>query len=276
MPDYALPFDADSELVVVEMAWTSGGLAAISRQIPFEQFAATCHRAADRAIAKRPRVGAPSNAGLAEPRRKLKEEFPWLSYEDIDNAICSKVPAGVAEGRHGSASESEPDGAQVASDKDVAVYIDMEAAFEHVAGELQELRDEHAVDSDDNEYFFMRIQGGRWTFGHKGVLADAATCFSISYTRHFCDRYRWPKQRGFAFSKYGQQEAINLATEWANRGNHFARIWYDAGCPDGFKFEPMGCHAFPETLEFVDWCLSSDPASTTWERIVEVRSAAPK
>ena len=121
----------------------------------------------------------------------------------------------------------------------------------------------------------MRIQGGSWTKAHKGVVADSATAYARVHTKAFCTRFNWPKQRGFTFNLYGQEESVHLATEWANRGNHFARLWFEGGCILDCVFDCEGEHAYPEPFDFIDWACSVEVDSPVWPKVTEVRAAVP-
>lgn len=108
------------------------------------------------------------------------------------------------------------------------------------------------------------------------MAADFATWYSRAFTRTFCNKFRWPKQKGFALTRYGESEAAALAKEWVRRGNHFAHFGFESGCADDFCFDSEGAHAYPESLEFLDWCVTIDTESHVWEKICEVRASLPK
>ena len=89
-PDVALPFDEGVELVVVDVVWSPGGIACVSRPLSFERFTACLPRPAARQCAERRRGSA--SPGPKELRQMLRDEFPWLSSADIDKALKNVGP----------------------------------------------------------------------------------------------------------------------------------------------------------------------------------------
>lgn len=310
--DSELPVDEDAELVITETAWCADCIACVSRLHPFERFVASHPRPVVRAQREGRRGGGGGlTVGKTSLKRQLMDEFPWLSGNGIEEAIKKrrmdkdrghvdklgeKLAKGIEEesegddeddaifGEHsgkdvGKKQTVEQGAAQDSQDEGPpgpAKPAGLEEAFADVAGELADIREEHAGNEQEEAYFVLRIQGGTWTKAHRGVAADSATSYARSFTKLFCKKYKWPKQKGFAFAKYGEFDSVQLAKEWVRKGNHFARLWYEgAGGAVDFKLAPEGDHPCPDDGEWLDWCTTIDSKSAAWPRILEVRAAVP-
>ena len=73
--------------------------------------------------------------------------------------------------------------------------------------------------------FYVHIRGGDWTAHFKEEESDYASAFARAVAKQWCIRFKWPRQKGFAFTVYGTEGANMLAREWAFRGEHYYSIF---------------------------------------------------
>lgn len=134
-------------------------------------------RQADFQPVLRPTVKAKSS------RDKLKQEFPWLTEEDLDSAAGSKRAtsakrAKTMDARSSSSSSSEDGSADECSDNDEYLkVVQVDSAF--VQEQLAGLRAEYEEDMGDDDGFRVKILGGDWTAEHNGAVADRISANAI-------------------------------------------------------------------------------------------------
>ena len=139
---------------------------------------------------------------------------------------------------------------------------------------LAEERDELLDDQSDN-HFYVQLRGGVHTEYVHGVVWNEATCFARAHARPWCLRYRWPRQKGFSKSLYGEEGAVQLAHEWARRADHYYRLWWDNGCDLSYKFSEGDCESYRQSLEWVTFASSEDIESSSFTEIVAVNRFQP-
>lgn len=264
--DDALPIQADSELwIIPDLMWRGSALVAPTAPVPFEEFTAY-H------VTKK--VKAPGSEDSRPARQKnddyvmakILEEFPWLSAKTIQEVFDD---TGEMAPLH-----PPPPAAAVDSVDDEALEERLLTAFDR----LRDLRAEHAAEDDDEEtmdHFYYRIMGGKWTEKHKSKVADACGTFARSHAQVWSRLFKWPTQKSFAFSKYGERDSINLAKEWSRRGNFFCQLWYDEDAPADFAYTDEQLQTYQESEGFLDWATSIDVNSDTMDAIIEMRKCLP-
>ena len=126
-------------------------------------------------------------------------------------------------------------------------------------------------------HFYSRIQGGRWTKAHKKVGADSILALPRGgWPKAWAEYFHWPKQKGFAFTAYGELVCVEMAHEVCRRAEHFYLLWCEAGC-ELWEFEyddtMVAAHEeVPACVEFVALLAPYHPAIPIVE---EVRQLTP-
>ena len=268
-------FDEGDELFVVEGLRFCGDV--VSSPHKARQFDAWYQhlpapsRAAGRAAAD------PSPRPTKNMMRQLLEKYPWMSAGDFDLAVRSAdrgrphargfsrallaVEFGEdavqeAEMAEDSTTEIEPDvvGEELEDSALRTEIADMTAA---VASDLLTIREEWRVDADDlpDTHFQVRILGGTWTKVNKGVAADTVGGWARSaLSKQFCRRCEWPKQRTYAFARYGHLGANHLAREFCRLSQFVLELWVAGGA--AFMFEEEQFRAYAASASFVLWAES--------------------
>ena len=204
-------------------------------------------------------------AGSRGVLERLREEYPWLTDEDLGAVLHGRRTA-----NHGSSTEhggkAEPKKREI---------TDEEFAKE-VQKELDAKRDEWTSDLPD-ENFYVHIAGGGWTKEVKGVVTDQAICFARAHVAQFCGAYKWPRQRGFMFNKFlGEENAIKLAEGWQERGHHFYALWKaESGGDLKFQFSDEQLDSFEHPVAWLDWALSIFEHGVVFRSVQELVHAKP-
>ena len=199
------------------------------------------------------------------------EEFPRLAPATIEEAL----------GERAEPAEKADVLAKAKPPEDEIDDAEAEARLAIAVERLHDLREEHANEDEDedelpDEHFYWRILGGRWTAKHKHIPADQATMYARAHAKQWCQLFQWSSQKGFMFSMYGQEEAIYLAKAWARKANYFCKLWYDAGATEDFVYSEEQLNSYTESASFLDWAVTVEVDSVTFDRVVAVRHALPQ
>ena len=196
--------------------------------------------------------------------RLLQDEFPWLTAEDFP-ADMARRPSGGAGAPRSSASAS---GMTLGVDPDEEMAID-------VRRRLLERRRLWERDFTDM-WFFVRVQGGRWTQKFKGAVADSAVMFARGMVLEWCRVYSMPKQKGFMFSRYTEENANMLAWEWARRCSYFFELWRGRGEDLMYRFTAEELDSYVSEEEFLDWGLGLAPDTYSYAAVGELLATVPR
>ena len=102
-------------------------------------------------------------------------------------------------------------------EEDSDVGDGFEVIGHEVDAELARLREEFNVDDDegrDDQFFFVKVLGGKWTAANKRVVADACGGYARKgLAQIFCDTYSLPKQAAFYFTKFTNAGSQHLARD---------------------------------------------------------------
>jgi len=221
--------------------------------------------------ARRAGVGEPGTRGARltpDTIARLREEFPWLTDEDLGLEHGHHHGSSSGGGGHGGGAGVH-DGPRVLP-KD----LDEEHARQ-VRERLMARRELWARDFSDM-YFYVRILGGVWTehFGHDDAnnhSAFARACV-IPWTR----LYKWPKQRGFHIATYGEEGANMLAREWCNKGHFYYTMWRDRGSDKDYRYTDEDIAAYVPPAEFLDWACELAVDTRAFDMVLEVTHAKPE
>lgn len=200
----------------------------------------------------------------ASAAERLRQEFPWLTDEDI------KVAQEKARAQREAGGTKQPHAGMCL---DAADYED--DAFDEVMTALEERREEWRFEDDDvGVNFYTFVAGGAWTQKFKGVVADSVSAKCRAHVRKFCDRFHWPKMKVFHFSAHGELGSTMLAREWCRKGHHYFEAWLDSGGLETFA-RPED-HPFVDSEEFLDLAVGVDTECQTWGKLMELRQCVPK
>ena len=151
--------------------------------------------------------------------------------------------------KHGSDTESE----DILDPKSAAKRHKLPAAFivADVEGRLKAIRERLDVDCSDL-HFYTRVLGGRWTAAHFGKVADGIAGLPCgAFAKLFCRTFKFPRHRSYRFNKYGEVNAVRLATYFCRRASYFCSIWEESD-NDDFQFT-VEHEALFECDDFLDW-----------------------
>lgn len=249
---------AEDELLFVLPAVLHGpgGVFVRAEPVAFDEF---CKAIApppekQRAATSSRRTRATVLVGLLE---KLREEFPWLTEEDVRQAkekVANKLSDSAESGGHPG---------QIVGEADYE-----EQAYDKVMAALEEKRQEWAFEDDDATTNFYVLQaGGVWMRKFKGVESDAAHAKGRAHTHAFCKRFSWPRLKVFTFRSYGERACNLMAREWCRKGHFLFEAWVQSVGAETFLDREAEALAFTESEEFLDWAV--------WSKITELREAWP-
>ena len=138
-----------------------------------------------------------------------------LPEDDSDDGDGHALAAGGA----AVAAVGEEDFAAHADDNGAAALAEVAGAFEGLAeirGALSRYRAVGLL------YFYTLVRGDRLTKLHTRKAANECTALARGgWPKWWCDRYQFPLQKSFSFSRYGEESACALALEFCNRANVF-------------------------------------------------------
>jgi hypothetical protein len=220
-------------------------------------------------------------AGRAELIAELRKLHPWLTDEDVKacgrrRSEASKAPKavdgvdGLGDGAVGGGGGDSDDGSGDDS-ADEPLEVD---ELSEVSDGLEALHHEYAPLEAHESAFRMRVRTKRVKDGggkvaHNVVVAEAR----FEATRRWCDSYEWPPNKEFAFSVYGHEVGVRLATEFLRRSNYYFNIWLTSGDED-YRFDEND-DKIADVLGFVDWMLTLDVDSRIYARAKELRELFP-
>ena len=155
--------------------------------------------------------------------------------------------------------------------EDGEVDIDLHA----LAVEMSIERRIWKLSEEENMYFYTHLRGDVGVH-RAGSATSRSTTFARQSAMEFCRRYNWPREKGFSYRLYGGVHgSAMLSREWARLGHYYMCIWIE-NCEDvAFIFDLVNDKA-PDDLPFLDWAVTVDADSDTFNRIMEVREAFPR
>ena len=130
-------------------------------------------------------------------------------------------------------------------------------------------------DEDVQLNFYVWQRGGADTARRKGVGVDVAAMCSRAHTLAWRRLFKAPTMKSFSHAEHGELGSNELAREWCRRMSYYFELWRDAGEPDPDVFSYENQEPYEDPLAFVEWAVTVDVASSTWDRITELRSFLP-
>ena len=126
---------------------------------------------------------------------------------------CQTMPAADEDAGEEDGAASEPvDGDDHAAGGDGAAVLDVDVW--EIAQELADIRSDWVQEAED--MFFVVSNNSEHLPRTLGRAAFEAAMLSRTLARPFCAKYRWPKQRSYAYRKHGGVPNANfLARELA-------------------------------------------------------------
>jgi hypothetical protein len=216
---------------------------------------------------------------------KLCEEFPWLRERPNRRKKTGGVrlprATGAKRGRDGTSSEESS-----AGDSDLADYerIPKHKLLDELPdgisdGVVEELVEHRAgwVWKEDMIFDFGATQlGGRWCKVFKKIPFDGAVGMAQSAdARKLCVRYAFPRQTGFAYSKWGEEAANQLAREYCRRRQHFYNCWRVRD-DNEFQWENYHIDAYAVGAEFTEFMTQQDVESDVFRMGHSIMQLVPK
>ena len=206
---------------------------------------------------------------------RLREEFPWLTDEDIKIAEAHgrRVGDGSASGSGEAAGAREERGAPVVRRLDPDAEV--EEAHADCMRRLEEFRDAWADEHDvEDSHFYLFFPGGFWTETFLGKVSDCAMAKARGHTHRFCLLFSWPKVKSFTFGAHGEAAAVQLAKEWCRKGHFFFSVWMGSDCAEEFASDSD--FEYEEDLDFLNFACGVDVDSPTFEAIMLLRHKRPR
>lgn len=147
-----------------------------------------------------------------------------------------------------------------------------------VEEELAEVRDLLALDpTERQEYFVVRVLGGRWTKEHTGEVADYVMAKARGgLADEWARAVGFPRSRRFSMNRHTAEGARELAKELARRGDFFCSQYYDGWTAAGpFKHSAASHALYSESGEYLDWACSLDIDGPCFVAVVELQQICP-
>ena len=187
-----------------------------------------------------------------EVLRLLQLEFPWLSLQELQELLTKGGGQQSARTHGGSSSSSGGVQSPGATDLPEDIVVS-------VSNELSALRDTVGHGSGPG-HFTVKVLGGEWSLTRfQKAATDIGVYPKDKATDIWCKGVGWPPspgQKSFSVSKFGQENAHQLATAMCRLANYYITSWIDQGSPSGFSFELLkgayvpgpDYHAWVDTL----------------------------
>lgn len=299
--EHELGLDEDAELLCLFDIKFRGTIATCSGDFEsFDWVAMKLPTSSVPAPAAGPRAAkAPRRPLQASEVDELLRKCPFLSSDDLRQPqrrannrraaeTCGPAHEGEvivagegpeSEAEEGPASEAENDFFEPGvDDGEIADGAVAELAMDDgddVWHELGGERGAWAWEKQDEMDFYTRILGGKWLMEHKGKVSDQVCGYARKWTHAWCSKFKWPRQRGFAFGKFGREAAHMLCREWCCRAQHFWNLWVASDDAD-FKYTQEDVDNYPEHLEFIDFLLSLPVESETLAAGTQIQAMRPR
>lgn len=192
---------------------------------------------------------------------ELCEEYPWLSA------------AVGAQGRRGSGSASKANDASAPSATDVLPEEVIDAAWDEL---LAKRREHEAVNDCLGASFTTKVLGGRWTRANKKKAFDAVIGMAVGASaKAWCRQYGLNIEASYAFNKYGNDAATQMAVEWCRRMSHFHDIYLASG-DKMYIYSKDDLGSYEEDSEWLDFLAAQDADSAMWTRAEGLRCLFPE
>ena len=266
---------ADSELSILpDLRFEDGILFTYHPSEPFESFVR--HHPQLEVSQRGARASRTQPAKPRSDREKLRCEFPWLTEEDLDRACGFKrISDGKRSKLHEASFDDEHADEPPAFNElsgDQLEEVDIDVVREQLAG----VRAQYEEDLGDDEGFHVKILGGKWTAENIGTIADRVSANARGQAAmEWCAEFKWPRMTSFAFNRYSEVGAVELAREVARRANRFYRLWLWSD-DDPFRYTPEHLESYNEDFEWLDWMCAQDPNSVSFARGQLLRQMLPK
>jgi hypothetical protein len=226
-----------------------------------------------RRLPKPPRQPSTQNSGnsrltISETEmHRLWNDYPWLTFEDLLAAF-------------GRARGSTSGGATGDSDSYAAVKRLPEVTEEDVAmavrAALEAKRDEYASESADYN-FYVHLPGGLWTTTFKNKVSDMANALARAHCKTWADKYKWPRQKGFTFSLYGEAESVQFAQEWVDKAHFFYEIWKsNADGSYAYQYSDEDFASYVPMQAWIDFACAQDITDDImWPTVQDIMTFLP-
>jgi hypothetical protein len=214
---------------------------------------------------------APARAAKKRPRRpkapsireKLLDEFPWLKAADLDDDYEEL-----------DGEEKEEVGEEEDQAPDIVIGED---EYEAIRQEMLEKRAEFRIE-DEDKFFYVRQRGGDSNVARIGRALDCAAMFARKgLAVQFCDKYGFPKQKSYHYTKYGGEVPANhLIREFARKGHYFCCIWVSHDCDDAFVFSREVIEGFEQDPLWLDFMCALPQESETFAQGMQIVNWQPR
>jgi hypothetical protein len=205
---------------------------------------------------------------------KLLVEFPWLTRDDLQPPIGAGRAAGAAAraARPGAEEAADAAPAEEPPEPVLAVAADEDEVWE----ELAALREEFHNPEEAVMQFYTRIQGGAWTAAHHMVVANGVSMYArAGLAKTWAKKYKWPMMKSYAYLKYGQVSAHQLASEMVRRSQHFYMLW-ESSENDAFVYSVEDLKSYEVSLEWVTFLTEQPVAGVIFEQGILINALVPQ
>lgn len=192
-------------------------------------------------------------------RDQLLDDFPWLTARDFEEA------AGAIEDTDTESEDDEKKPAAIHPKEPPPPKVVDSDEFERLRLEMLEKRAEFAL-ADDDKFFFIRQRGGAANIAKIGTALDCCAMYARKgIAMEFCEKFGFPKQKSYHYSKYGGEIPANLLIrEFARKGHFFCCLWLAHDCDHAYSYSDEDVKCYPSSPEFLDFMCGLPPESVAF------------
>ena len=200
--------------------------------------------------------------------QQLKDAMKKGVMPDPDSSSSSdderkrKTPAGKP--------KPEPEAAELQADEYDAFFEEVKLQKEKVTAECPP----HLYMLD----FLVEPIGTKYTWKHTSLASDIITCAPKSEdAKELLLLFFQQKMVSYSIKdRFTFEEATTLGFMYANKWNHFLKIWKDNGKPKTFRWTTDHVNAFQPLQKHIDFVQNLRPGSNVPSRLKQVENLKPK
>ena len=124
----------------------------------------------------------------------------------------------------------------------------------------------------------MRQRGGLSNVARTGRALDCAALFARKGVAvSSCDKYGFPKQKSYHYTKYGGERPANqLIRELARKGNYVCSLWVYHHCAADYTFSREGIDGYDADEAFLEFMEAGTPGTDAFTAGLFIKDWVPR